>query len=132
MWKRFAAALVCTWVSTCASLCAQSTATLRGEIVDSQGSAVAGALVSLQNPMTGLSLQASTADDGSFQITNIPYQTYSLSAAKPGFTPWAQQLPLRTNVPQHVKVQFRIADQITHVEVNASETTALVDPEGTG
>lgn len=128
MWRRSIAALVCS----CAFLHAQSTATVRGEVVDTQGAAIADAIVSLQNPLTGLSLQATTAEDGSFQITNIPYQTYLVAAAKAGFTPWTQQLALRTNIPQQIRIQLAVADQVTHVEVNASETTGLVDTEGTG
>ena len=107
---------------------AQSTAILRGGLTDAQGSPISGGIIRLENALTGFSRHAVTADDGSFQITNIPFQTYVVTALKDGFAPSTQHLPLRTNVPQELKDPARPGSQLTRVEVNATEATASGRP----
>jgi hypothetical protein len=111
---------------------AQSTATLRGDIRDTQGAPIVNAIVAIENKLTGFSRQILTNESGAFQLSNIPFQTYSFVVSKDGFAPSIQQLPLRTNVPQAITVALTIASQITRVEVSATDIRALVDPAGTG
>ena len=111
---------------------AQTTAIVRGDVADVQGSPAVGAVVRLENVLTGFSRQVTTEDDGSFQIANIPLQTYVITALKDGFAPFSQPISLRTNVPQEIKIRLELATQLTRVEVTATDVAALVDPEGTG
>jgi hypothetical protein len=116
--------LGCSW--------AQSTSTLRGDVTDTQGAPIVDAIISIDNALAGFSRQTVTAESGAFQITNIPFQTYSISVSKDGFAPSVQQLPLRSNVPQVIKIQLTVASQITRVDVSATDIRMLVDPTGTG
>jgi hypothetical protein len=120
----FALSSFCAW--------AQSTATLRGDVNDIQGAPIANAVLSLSNPITGFSRQVITSESGAFQISNIPFQSYSLTVSKTGFSPYLQQLALRSNVPQAITIQLTVASQITRVEVSATDIRMLVDPTGTG
>src|SRR5436189_6138354 len=104
---------------------AQSTAIVRGEVTDSQGSPVIGAISRIENALTGFEKQVESNENGAFQITNIPFQTYILTTAKAGFAPSTQSVVLRTNIPQEVKIQLAVASQLTRVEVNATESTTL-------
>ncbi|HYO82601.1 MAG TPA: TonB-dependent receptor, partial [Bryobacteraceae bacterium] len=70
--------------------------------------------------------------DGSFQITNIPLQTYTAQVTKDGFQTWRQSLSLRSNVPQALEAQLVLAAQTTSVQVSASDTLQIVDTEATG
>ena len=93
----------------------------------------ARALVRLENVLTGFSRQVTTEDDGSFQIANIPLQTYVITGvARTDSRHFSQPISLRTNVPQEIKIRLELATQLTRVEVTATDIAALVDPEGTG
>lgn len=111
---------------------AQSTATLRGHVVDELGAPISGATVSLENALTGFSNQTTTSDAGEFQFTNVPFQTYTLSAIKDGFARSSQPSALRTNVPHEAKIVLPVAAVAARIEVNATECRMLVDPESTG
>jgi hypothetical protein len=127
--NRLGMALLCVSLSPAL---AQTTATLRGEVVDPQGSPIAGAVVSVQNTLTGFSHQALTSDSGEYQLNNIPFQSYTVSASKDGFSRWSSTVSLRTNVPHPLRIELNVATQMMRIEVNASENTTLVDPETTG
>lgn len=122
------AAVLLVWVGFAF---AQSTATLRGDVSDALGQPIAGAIVRLDNALTGFSRQVVTDANGTFQIGNVPFQSYVAAAVQDGFAPYTQPVSLRTNIPQELKFRLDVASQMTRVEVNASETTTLVDPEGT-
>src|SRR5829696_789434 len=126
--NRLGIALLCVLLP---SAYAQSTATLRGDVVDPQGSPVADVIISIQNALTGFSHQVITSDTGEYQLTNLPFQTYSVTAAKEGFERWTTQVALRTNVPHPLRIQLNVAAQLMRIEVSANETTTLVDPEST-
>lgn len=110
----------------------QMTATLRGTVHDRQGTPVAQAVIFVTNALTGFERQSLSAADGSFQITNIPFQSYSLAISSPGFKPWTSSAALRSNIPQVVEVQLEVADQKTRVDVTASAALQVVDAESTG
>jgi hypothetical protein len=74
-WRSAALLLVCIGFVS-----AQTTAIVRGDVADAQGSPAVGAVVRLENVLTGFSRQVTAEDDGSFQITNIPLQTYVITA----------------------------------------------------
>ncbi|MGH9628030.1 MAG: TonB-dependent receptor [Bryobacteraceae bacterium] len=111
---------------------AQSTAILRGQTVDLKGQPIADAEVRLVNALTGFEQRVISDASGSFSLTNIPFQTYSLSVSKEGFTAHQETLTLRTNVPQMTTVRLQIADYVTRIEVSESAAVALVDPDSTG
>ncbi|HYP06808.1 MAG TPA: TonB-dependent receptor [Bryobacteraceae bacterium] len=127
--NRLGAALLCVSLS---SAFAQSSATVRGLVVDAQGSPISEAIVSVQNALTGFSSQAFTSDSGEYQMTNIPFQSYVISATKDGFSRSTQTMSLRTNIPQQLTIQLAVATQLMQIEVSASDQAPLVDPEGTG
>jgi hypothetical protein len=116
--------LGCAW--------SQSTATLRGDALDVQGSAVAGAVVRVTNALTGFEAQTITGEDGTFSITNIPFQAYTVTVQKQGFATWSDAVPLRSNVAQSVTVKLVLAEHVTSVQVLATDSAQLVDVEATG
>jgi hypothetical protein len=111
---------------------AQATATLRGEVVDVQNSPVTSAEVTVANPLTGFEMEAITANDGTFSVSNIPFQTYAVRVRKQGFGTWSESLSLRSNVPQTISVKLSVAEHVTSISVLASDTAQLVDTESTG
>jgi hypothetical protein len=111
---------------------AQATATLRGEVVDMQNSPVATAIVRVSNALTGFEVQEAAADDGTFSIMNIPFQTYAISVRKEGFGTWSESVSLRSNVPLTISVKLAVAEHVTSISVLASDPAQLIDTESTG
>lgn len=112
---------------------AQSTATLRGRVSDALDVPVPGAFVSLRNVLTGYEHRLTTADDGTFQFVNVPFQTYAIAVDCAGFAPWRRDaISLRTNVPLELAIQLTLAGQMTSIQVTDSDQTSLVDAESTG
>lgn len=113
-------------------MAAQTTATLVGDVTDPAGAAVPGAVVRLANPATGYGNQVTTGEDGQFQFTNVPFQSYTLTVTKSGFDSAAYPLSLRSNVPFRRDVSLVLAGQGTAIDVTASELLTTIDTEATG
>ncbi len=110
---------------------AQNTATLTGTVTDPGGNVVPQATVLVENEFTRYRVTVKTADDGTFTVTNIPYHSYDVIVALPGFQTYRTQLSLRSNIRTVLEVRLAlegVADSITVSE----RTTILVDPEETG
>src|SRR3954447_3036783 len=77
--------LAAVYLVTTALALAQGTATVRGRVSDQRNQPVTGAEVVLRNPITGCEARTATDDDGRYQLSNIPWQTYELSISKAAF-----------------------------------------------
>lgn len=58
---------------------------ISGIVVDSTGSVVPGANVTLINPATNLTLEAQTNDSGLYRFNNLPPGSYRITVSKSGF-----------------------------------------------
>src|SRR5262245_18212239 len=74
------------------NLLAQSLAsgTIEGAVFDSSGAVVVGAMVEIQNPITGFQQTTVIDSTGTFRFTNIPFNPYHLQISQQGFAPAAQ------------------------------------------
>lgn len=111
---------------------AQATAQLSGTVVDPLGAPVSGANVRLTNFLTGFERQTTTRSGGSFQIVNVPFQTYELQVSHSGFATHTQAVQLRSNVPVLIPVQLSLATQQEAIDVSLVERITLIDTEATG
>ena len=111
---------------------AQATAQLGGTVVDPLGAAVSGATIRLSNLLTGFERRTATESDGSFQVLNIPFQTYELQVRYSGFATHTQAVHLRSNLPVLIPVQLSLATQREAIEVSLVERMTLIDTEATG
>ncbi len=112
---------------------AQVTATVRGRVSDQRNQPVTGAEVVLRNPITGFEARTATDDDGRYQLSNIPWQTYELSISKAAFqSAFQHAVVLRSNIASVLDFQLELADVRTRVEVSGSASGLLVDAESTG
>lgn len=123
---------IAAWLALTASLSAQTTATLKGRVLDPTGAAVSGAAVTLRHPVSGYEHRTATDAGGGFTVSNIPFQEYTLAIEKPGFTPLVRSVALRSNLPVELSLTLAVAEVSAEVSVTAFETAALVDAEATG
>jgi hypothetical protein len=92
---------------------------IEGVVKDSSGGVVANATVEILNPVSTFRRQATTASDGSFRFTNVPFNPYHLTATATGFAPYAQDIDLRSTVPVPVQITLKVGSEVTSVTVEA-------------
>jgi hypothetical protein len=121
--------LIGTFIAFGALIFAQSaTTSLRGTVSDSNGAVVVGATVTLSDPATGLSRNATTGSQGEYQFLELPPATYELMVKARGFANVRMtgiQLLVRT--PATVNVTVQVAGGIETVEVNATANLVNTD-----
>lgn len=115
-------------LSAAPALLAQSNSgVLTGTITDPGGAAIPEATVTVQNPVSGLVRTAKTDSAGRFQFTNLPFNSYHLTAEATGFAPVAKDASVESTVPVDLKVALKVAGSSTTVTVE-SEDLVQDDP----
>ena len=87
--------------------------TVDGSAVDQSGAAIPKAEVQIHNPVSGYSQSTISANDGSFQLVNIPPNQYRLEIKASGFTVYSQEVTIRNSLPVQLKATPR-SSRIEH------------------
>jgi Carboxypeptidase regulatory-like domain len=103
---------------------------IEGVVKDPSGSSVAGANVEISYPVSGYSRTTTTGSDGAFRFTNVPFNTYHLVVTVDGFSPYTQDVEVRSGVPITVPISLKIGTAATSVTVEATGGD-LVENEST-
>jgi Carboxypeptidase regulatory-like domain len=99
--------------------------TLRGQVTDPSGAAVAGTTVLLTTP-SGASINATANKDGYYEFKDLAPGTYQLKAVAQGFALFTKaDVVVTAGQVARVDISLSIEEQQEKVEVNA--TTAQVD-----
>ena len=142
---RFAKALLAVqfclfvWLATGSSIWAQAgnAGTIQGTVTDPSGAVIAGASVTIHNPVSGLDRTAKTDTSGNFSFANVPYNPYHLTVTAPGFTSQAQDVDVRSSVPTELKINLSLGATTESVTVEAggdlveTDSTAHTDIDRT-
>src|SRR5689334_18939216 len=127
----------CLWVSFMFFLSLGSTgslfgqtfqASITGSVTDSSEGAVSGAVITAVEQNNGFSRGATTAEDGSYDITLLPPGQYHLTASKQGFEK-ADQGPLNLTVNQHMKVNFQLKVGVQSTTVNVKAGAPVLETQ---
>ena len=94
--------------------------TLNGTVVDATGAIVLGATVKIHNPVSGYDRTTETDTSGQFSFTNVPFNPYHLTVTAKGFSNYAQDVELRSNVPATLTITLQAAVEATTVTVRES------------
>jgi hypothetical protein len=124
---RFATLLLLVVLVVPASFGQSFRGTLRGEVEDASGAAIAGATVSARNVQTALIRTATTSADGSYVISELPSGSYDVTANGANLQP--VKLTAKVNVGADTTLDFilgKVAQVEQTVEVQANST--LLDP----
>src|SRR5579862_3373628 len=84
--------------------------TLSGTVKDPSGAVIAGATVTIHNPVSGYERTASTDASGNFSFSNIPFNPYHLMVTSAGFTAHSQDVGLSSSVPVTVNITLELAE----------------------
>jgi len=102
--------------------------TLVGNVTDSSAAAVAGATVTISDPSTGFSRQATTTDRGEYVFTNLPVGTYTVTISGTGFKQLVRnQVNVQPNVTVRVDGTLELGIVSEKVEVQAEATALQTD-----
>jgi len=121
------AAFVYVFLSTIilsASLQAQTASnsgTIYGTVTDPAGAVVAGATVTIENPVSQYRRQVKTGGDGQYQLTNVPFNPYHLTIFANGFSTDSEDVDVRSFVPITLKSTLKIGTASTVVTVDAGD-----------
>ncbi|HEU4952051.1 MAG TPA: TonB-dependent receptor [Holophagaceae bacterium] len=102
---------------------AAGSGTLQGRVDDGAGQPVKGALVRLQNKVSGYRETVRTGADGRFTFFNVPFNNYHLEAGAPGFTTAHRNLEIRTGVAVEADLSLGTAA----ATVTIQDTSQLVE-----
>ena len=101
---------------------------VRGTVTDQSGAVIPGATVHLTNAISGLDRSVTTDGTGQFEIDNVPFNNYSLSASASGFASQSQNFSLRSAVGISLKLVLQIEAAASTVTVEASGDLVETDP----
>jgi len=102
--------------------------TITGTVVDSSGGVVANATVTIHNPVSGYQNTVATDASGNFSLANVPYNPYHLTVTAAGFSPFSQDVTVRTGVPVTVSVTLSVAGAQQTVTVEGAEDLLETTP----
>jgi hypothetical protein len=94
-----------------------NSANITGSVTDPSGGVVAGASVSIHNPVSGLERSTTTDASGNFSFANVPFNPYHLAVSAAGFGAYAQDIDVRSSVPLSLKIGLTIAGSSSTVTV---------------
>jgi len=104
-------------------VCAQSagsSGTITGSITDSTAAAISGAVLVLQNPLSGVSRTTKADDLGQFRFNNVPYNQYQIVVTSPGFSTVNQHVDVRSSIPIVMNLVLTVAAAGDSITVEAS------------
>lgn len=101
---------------------------IRGSVADASGAAIPNATVHLANATSGFHRDLATDALGQFELPNIPFNSYRIAIAAPGFAAFNQNLDLRSPVGISLKVTLKIAGDATTVTVESGGDLVEADP----
>src|ERR1051325_4518055 len=103
-----------------------SSGTLQGVVTDPSNAVVPGATVEIHNPVSGYAHTAVTDGTGRFSIPNIPFNPYHLTASAKGFSPYTQDVDIRSVVPTNLNIGLKLASSMETVTVEAGGADLVV------
>ena len=100
---------------------AGSAGTVFGIVTDTSGAVIAGAAVSIENPVSGYRRQTTTDGTGHYQFSNLPLNLYHLTISARGFGSIAQDADVRSSVPITLTASLKVGFTTTEITVEGSD-----------
>jgi hypothetical protein len=124
--KKLASRTVFVWMILCALLpmsarAQQTLGAINGTVTDASNAVVPQAQVQAKNLGTGLTVNATTQNDGSYDIVDLPIGTYSVTITKQGF---------KTEVHSNILVRGNLATTV-NATLQTGEVSTTVTVTGT-
>jgi len=108
---------------------AQGTSSIRGTIRDSQGSVVANATVTINNPGINLTRTMKSGPTGNFNFDFFPPGHYQLTVEAPGFKKTTLTAEALVATPTDLKVDLEVGASSETVEVTSGSSAVQVNTQ---
>ncbi len=99
-----------------------------GTVVDPSGAVVPNATVEIHNPVSQFSRTVTTDNNGNFSIPNVPFNPYHLTVSAAGFSPYEQDVDVRSLVPVNIKANLKVTASSEVVTVESAGELIENDP----
>ena len=103
---------------------------IEGVVKDPSGAGVGSAKVEISYVVSGLHRETTTANDGSFKFTNVPFNSYHTTVTAAGFAAGVQDVDVRSGVPVKVEFDLKLSTEVTSVTVT-EKGSDLIETEST-
>ena len=90
-----------------------------GTVLDPTGAIVPNATVEIHNPVSHFNRSTFSDAAGKFAFSNVPFNNYHISINAAGFTPYSQDVDVRSAVPLSLNVTLKVAGSTDIVTVEA-------------
>src|SRR5215472_6917429 len=107
---------------------AGNSSSVTGTVLDPSGAVVPNATVQVQNPVSGYSRSATTDSAGKFTIPNVPFNPYHLTVTSEGFSPYVQDVDVRSVVPVTLSIELQVKGSAEVVTVEGGGDLIENDP----
>ena len=97
-------------------------------VLDPSGAAIKNAAVEIQNPVSRYTRTTHTDDQGAFEVSNIPFNNYHLSATAAQFQTAEQDVDVRSAVRVDVKIGLKIGSTESSITVTTAGDLIENDP----
>ncbi len=101
--------------------------TIQGSIYDETHAVLGGVRVTLENTISGYQVNTVSSADGRFVLNNVPFNTYTLRAERPGFQTFVQTVSVWSNVPVQFSITLKVKSITTGITVAATLELAEKD-----
>lgn len=139
MMKGFTATLFACLLGSSPLFAQQSAGNIAGRVIDPQGAAVPGTVVTARNPETGLSRSETSDRSGAYRLNALPVGIYEVTAELQGFSTVTTK-GVEVLVSQTITIDFAlklagvtetvtVAASRTLVDRTASSVGGIVDPQ---
>ena len=120
----FRIARLCAFVSIaivppCTAQSVGSSGSIVGTVTDPSSATVAGAVVSIENPVSHYKNSVLADTSGNFKFNNVPFSHYHLTAAASGFQMASHETEVRTSVPVTLNITLQLGVSQSSVTVSA-------------
>ncbi len=105
-----------------------SSGTISGTITDPSGAVIAGATVTIDNPVSQYTRSAATDKSGHYQFPNVPFNPYHMTVTMSGFVPATQDVDVRSVVPVITNVALKVGGGSSTVTVESGGDLIEDDP----
>jgi hypothetical protein len=90
-----------------------------GVVKDASGGAIVHATVEITQVVSGYTRTTTTAGDGTFRFTNVPFNPYHMTVTASNFATYAEDVDVRSTVPTKVEIGLKLGTEVTSVTVEA-------------
>jgi hypothetical protein len=118
--------LAFTFVLAAQTTAQESTAELRGRVVDTQDAGIPGVTILVTNEATGIYRQSVSTADGSYFITAIPPGIYTLDAELSGFAKYSRK-GVRLDLGRTTTLEVELRPGAVTETITVTAETPLVD-----